>query len=286
VTQDAWFAAAVVGGIGVAAALLVWVCVDIGSGALRRYRALFTERTDIQLRELFLFVDTSRLFALNVAAVLVAFAAGWWAVGPVLGAALAIAVGVSPWVVTRWLRQRRIDRIEEQLPDALLMLSGGLKAGGSLSGAVQQYVRESRPPLSQEFDLLLREQRLGVSLDEALENLATRAPLQSMVLAVSAMRIASETGGGLAEALDRASTTLRNKLAMEGKIRALTAQGKLQAIVVGLLPLGMLGAMLKLEPADTGLLFTTHMGWGVLAAVVALEFFGVLLIRRIVAIDV
>ena len=79
---------------------------------------------------------------------------------------------------------------------------------------------------------------------------------------------------------------MRNKLAMEGKIDALTAQGKLQAIVVGLLPLGMLYAMLKLEPADTGLLFTTQLGWGVLAVIVVLEFFGVLLIRRIVAIDV
>lgn len=133
---------------------------------------------------------------------------------------------------------------------------------------------------------MLREQRLGVSLDDALEGLSRRVPLQSMTLAVSAMRIAAETGGGLAEALERAAHTLRSKLAMEGKIRALTSQGKLQAIVVGLLPLGMLLALMKLEPADMGLLFTTHMGWGTLAVIVVLEFLGVLLIRKIVAIDV
>jgi tight adherence protein B len=286
VTPDSWIATAVVAGIGLAAALLVWASTDLLAGALKAYRAVFTEHTHVRLRELFLFVDTSRLYVLNVALTLLAFVAGWWLAGAALGAVAAGMAALSPWVATRWLRRKRLVAIEQQLPDALLMLSGGLKAGGSLSGSLQQYVREARPPLSQELDLVLREQRLGVSLDQALEGLGRRIPLQSMILAVCAMRIATETGGGLAEALERASTTLRSKLAMEGKIGALTAQGKLQAIVVGLLPLGMLFAMLKLEPADTGMLFTTHVGWGVLAVIVVLELFGVLLIRRIVAIDV
>ena len=76
------------------------------------------------------------------------------------------------------LRQRRMDQMEQQLPDALQMLAGGMKAGVSLSQAIQQLVREAHPPLSQEFDLLLREQRLGVSMDQALENLHLRVPLQ------------------------------------------------------------------------------------------------------------
>jgi tight adherence protein B len=285
-TAELWITTAIVATIGLAAALLVWASADVAAAALAAYRKLFTERTHVRLRELFLFVDTSRLYAVNVALTLLAFCAGWWLAGPAIGAAAAGAAAISPWIATHWLHRRRVLAIEQQLPDALLMLSGGLKAGGSLSGAVQQYVREARPPLSQELDLVLREQRLGVPLDEALDALGKRVPLQSMVLAVCAMRIATETGGGLAEALERASVTLRSKLAMEGKINALTAQGKLQAIVVGLLPLGMLYAMLKLEPADTGLLFTTQLGWGVLAVIVVLEFFGVLLIRRIVAIDV
>ena len=285
-TADGWIVPTLVVGVGMAAALLVWAASGIVTGGLRAYRAVFTERTHVRLREMFLFVDVSRLYALNVSLLPLAFAGGWWLGGPALGAGAAAIAALSPWLATRWLRRRRLTALEQQLPDALLMLSGGLKAGGSLSGAIQQYVREARPPLSQELDLLLREQRLGVSLDEALEALGRRVPLQSMVLAVCAMRIATETGGGLAEALERASSTLRSKLAMESKIGALTAQGKLQALVVGLLPLGMLYAMLKLEPADTGLLFTTHLGWGVLAVIGVLECFGVLLIRRIVAIDV
>lgn len=276
----------VVTGVGLAVALLAWVAVDVGTQGLARYRVLFTERTRVNLRELFLFVDTTRLWALNMALTLVAMATAAWVGGPVPGAAAAALAFAAPWIVTRWLRRRRLLAIEQQLPDGLLLLAGGLRAGSSLAGALQQFVRESRPPLAQEFDLMLREQRLGVPLDTALEGLSRRVPLQSMVLAVSAMRIAAETGGGLAEALERASHTLRSKLAMEGKIRALTSQGKLQAVVVGLLPVGMLAALLKLEPHDMGLLFTTHMGWGTLAAIVLLEAFGVVLIRKIVAIDV
>ncbi|WP_341647514.1 type II secretion system F family protein [Thauera humireducens] len=134
--------------------------------------------------------------------------------------------------------------------------------------------------------LLQHEQRLGVSLDDALESLALRIPAQPVKLMVSAMRIAHETGGGLAETLERTANTLRSQHAMELKIRALTAQGKLQAWVVGLLPLFLLWVLSRMEPDAMALLWTTRLGWGVLAAVLVMEFIGVLLIRRIVAIDV
>ncbi len=134
--------------------------------------------------------------------------------------------------------------------------------------------------------MLLREQRLGVALDQALDNLNRRVALQSVTLAVSAMRIATETGGQLAETLERASQTLRSKLAMEAKIRALTSQGKLQAIVVGALPLLLIVVLHKMEPQAMGLMFTTPMGWATLAVIALLECFGIVLIRKIVDIDV
>ena len=100
------------------------------------------------------------------------------------------------------------------------------------------------------------------------------------------MRIAAETGGQLAETLERASQTLRAKLAMEGKIRALTSQGKLQAIVVGALPLVLMYALNKLEPQAMNLMFTTSAGYATLVVIFLLELFGVIIIRKIVAIDV
>jgi tight adherence protein B len=103
---------------------------------------------------------------------------------------------------------------------------------------------------------------------------------------VAAMRIANETGGGLAETLERTAATLRSQHAMELKIRALTAQGKLQAWVVGLLPVFLLGVLTRLEPDAMAQLWTTRLGWGVLVSVLVMEFIGVVLIRRIVAIDI
>jgi tight adherence protein B len=141
-------------------------------------------------------------------------------------------------------------------------------------------------PLAQEFTLMLREQRLGVTLEQSLNNLARRVPTQATVLVVSAMRIASETGGGLAETLERTANTIRSRLQMEGKIGALTAQGKLQAWVVSLLPMLLMLILNHMEPEAMSYLWHTRLGWATLAGIALLESLGVYVIRRIVAIDV
>ena len=133
---------------------------------------------------------------------------------------------------------------------------------------------------------MLREQRLGVTLEQSLTNLARRMPTQTTTLVVSAMRIASETGGGLAETLERTANTIRSRLQMEGKIGALTAQGKLQAWVVGALPLVLMAVLNRMEPEAMNLMWHTQMGWSVLAIIGFLEVMGVYLIRKIIAIDV
>jgi tight adherence protein B len=273
--------------VAVSVSLMAWALIDIGVNGLARYRRLFTEHTNVRLRELFLFVDPKRLFLINLAfMLLVGVAAGLASRSWVLAVVMALVAGAVPRIVLTKLRQRRFDKLEQQLPDALLLLAGGLKAGMGLGQTIAQLVREAEAPVSQEFDLVLREQRLGVSLDEALEGLQQRAPLQSVTLSVSAMRIASETGGQLAETLERASSTLRQKLAMEAKIRSLTSQGKLQAWVVGALPLLLIVVLNKMEPAAMELMFTTRAGWATLICIALLEFFGVMIIRKIVDIDV
>ncbi len=266
---------------------LVWSVGDMLAQGFQRYRRVFTERTRFSLRELFLFVEPEKLFVLNLGLMLVSLIAVWALTSSVMLALLVAAVcGWAPRQMLRMLRQRRLDALEQQLPDALLMWCGALRSGVSLTQALAQYVAEAAPPLAQELDLVLREQRLGVSLDEALENLGQRVPLQSVTLLVSALRVATETGGALTESLERSAATLRSKLMMEGKIRALTAQGRLQAWVVGSLPLALLLALQQLEPESMQTLFTSPMGWATLLVVALLELCGVWLIRRIVAIDV
>lgn len=273
--------------IAATVALLVWATVDIGARLLRAWRERFTRETGFHLRELFLFIDPARLHALNLALTLLGACAAWLLTGSLMVAlAAALVLAVSPSAVFRHLRALRIERIEQQLPDALQMLAGTARAGLSLPAAMRQISSELAPPLAQELMLVQHEQRLGVSLDDALENLALRVPAAPVKLLVSALRIAADTGGGLAETLERTANTLRSQHAMELKIRALTAQGKLQAWVVGLLPLFLLWVLARMEPDAMALLWTTRLGWGVLAAVLVMEFIGVLLIRRIVAIDI
>ena len=269
------------------ASLLAWFVIDVGTGSLSRYRATFTAQARFQAQEFFLFIDPRKLFAANIALMALGGALVWMVTGSALIALVVFAsLALMPRLIYRWMRARRLVAFEEQLPDALMMLSGGMRAGVGLSSAVQQLVRESQPPLSQEFTLLLREQRLGVTLEQALTNLNRRVPTQTTTLVVSAMRIATETGGSLAETLERTAHTIRSRLQMEGKIRALTAQGKLQAWVVGLLPLVLMMVLNKMEPEAMSLMWNTRIGWATLVVIGLLEVMGIYVIRKIVAIDV
>lgn len=273
--------------IALAAGMLAWLVIDVGGGTLKHYRASFTERTRFQAREFFLFIDPRQLFVLNIAGIALGALLTWLFTGSaLLAGAAAAALTLAPRVAYAQLRKRRMRHFEHQLPDALMMLAGGMRAGAGFALALTQLVREAPAPLGQEFSLMLREQRIGVTLEQSLNNLAHRMPTQTTILVVSAMRIAAETGGGLAETLERTAATIRSRLQMEGKIGALTAQGKLQAWVVGLLPVLLALVLGKMEPAAMDMLWHTRVGWATLAVLVALEAMGVYVIRKIIAIDV
>jgi tight adherence protein B len=270
--------------VAVSAALLAWFIVEVGTSTLARYRASFTERARFQVQEFFLFIDPRSLFAANLAVMGLGAAIVWIVTGSLLMAMAAIAVlAMLPRGLYGWMRRRRLRTFEAQLPDALMMISGGLRAGVGLSSAIQQLVAESAAPINQEFTLLLREQRLGVTLEQSLNNLSRRVPT---TLVVSAMRIAGETGGGLAETLERTAHTVRSRLQMEGKIDALTAQGRLQAWVVGLLPVVLMLVLDKMEPEAMSLMWHTRAGWATLAVIALFEAMGIYVIRKIIAIDV
>lgn len=267
--------------------LIVWLVIDLGTRTFHNYRASFTEETAFRAREFFLFLDARQLFLGNLV-LMVAGALLTLLLTGQLGMALLVAavMASTPRWTYRLMRTRRLQRFERQLPDALMVISGGIRAGSSFSAAIGQMAREAESPLAEEFQLMLREQRLGVSMDHSLAHLSRRVPTQSTTLVVSAMRIAHETGGGLAETLERTAHTLRARIQMESKIGALTAQGKLQAWVVGLLPLFLLVVLHQMEPESMAMLWSTTQGWVVLTVLTLLEMMGILLIRKIVSIDV
>ena len=273
--------------IFLAVSALIWVLGILGSQTTLAYKKSFIHTASFNLEEMFFFVDPKRLFYLNVGLIILVFIAMWLLTSYLLIALMAsVLVGILPRYLYRWLKARRLEKIVLQLPDALMMISGSLRAGSNLSGAMLCIVNEQPAPLSQEFDLTLREHRLGVSLDDALQNMGQRVPCDDFELVLSATRIAREVGGNLAETLERLAETLRQKQAMEGKIRALTAQGKLQGFVVGLLPFVLAYILYRMEPDTMSLLFTTSIGWAVTGVIVLMEIMGMYVIRKITNIDV
>lgn len=270
-----------------AAFLLIWVALQGVRSILAKQRSELETSTKTTLADMFIFLDATQIFYYNVAALILLPTLVWlFTSNPVFVTFTAIATLVLPKYYIKSLGTKRLKRFEEQLPDALLMVSGAMRAGASLNVAMESMVKEQKPPLSQEFELMLREQRLGVDFDTALVNMEKRNPLQDFSLVVSGLRISREVGGNLAEILESLSTTLREKATMEGKIRSLTAQGKMQGIIMSCLPLLMMAALNWIEPKAMGAMFTTAFGWATLSVILVMITIGYLFIRKITTIDV
>ncbi|HEX5684663.1 MAG TPA: type II secretion system F family protein [Ideonella sp.] len=256
-------------------------------GAYQNWREQFTENARVSLEDMFLFVDPRALFRANVALFVLLPLFVWLATGALFFAVVAALAGaIFPRVAWVVMRNRRMAKLVLQLPDSLTMMAGSLRAGASLQQALDMVVKESPAPISQEFSLLLREQRLGLALEDSLRGMAQRLKVEDIELFVSAMSIAKEVGGNLSEILDRLSSTLRAKQVMEGKIKALTSQGKLQGIIVGMLPIFLAGILYVMDPASMMPLFVTWYGWGVMAGVFVMLMLGGFFIKKIVTIDV
>ncbi|OZI57806.1 type II secretion system F family protein [Bordetella genomosp. 1] len=279
-----WSWLAVVGALLAAGGLAWQASVWVGPAA-QQYRATYTRSAGLGLAELFLFIDPARLFGVALllaalSALLVLILTGD-AMMAMAGGAIAVQV---PHRLLRRLRARRVQRFEHQLPGALLSLAGALRAGASLSQGLRHLAELSERPVSQEFGLMLREQRLGVTFDEALQRLRHRMPTDAVLLVAAALRVASASGGNLAETLDNIAQTLRLRQQLQGKLRALTAQGRMQAGLLAGMPVLVGFALYQLQPEEIAPLWQTPGGWAVLGVMLVLEAVGLHLIRRILRI--
>lgn len=276
--------------------VLVLLLLSTGTALLLLYLALqwyqrFKEqsvgRAHNSLKELFLKMSGASLFGLclsvgiGLSLLLVLLGHYVLAVIPVL-AGLA-----APKLLIGILKKRRLATIDSFLPDSLIMISGAIRAGAGLQVAIQSFSQDNGgQPLAQEFEVMLAELRLGVSMDEAFMNMNSRIKTPDFFLVTTAVRIARETGGNLSETLERLADTLRQKATMEGKIKSLTAQGKLQGIIVGALPLLLMFALFQIEPVAMSYLLNSWMGWLTIAIIVVLEVLGGWMIKKIVTIDI
>lgn len=191
-----------------------------------------------------------------------------------------------PRRVVQWLWNRRLQKFEDQLLDALAFMSNGLRSGLSLVQCMDMVVEELDNPISEEFGLVMAEQRVGVPFEEALLNLEKRVPTEDVQILVTSINILRQSGGNLSETFQTISYTIRERKKVEGRIRTLTAQGVAQAIIITIMPFGLGFVLWLFDNELVARMWTTWLGWVFIALMLLLQAVGALIMRRIVTIRV
>ena len=188
------------------------------------------------------------------------------------------------WLFMR--RKKRLKKFGAQLPDALELISRALRAGHSLQSGFNLVASEMSEPISREFGRVFEEQNLGIPFEEALESMTERVPNLDLMFFSTAICLQRQTGGDLAEILDKIGYIIRERFKILGQVQALTGEGRLSGIVLLALPPGLLLAVYRLNPDYVMVLFTDEMGKQMLIAAIVMQFLGALVIRKIVNIKV
>jgi tight adherence protein B len=201
---------------------------------------------------------------------------------PVMG----LATGVLPIAWLFWRRSRRMKAFAAQLPDAMDMLSRSLRAGQSLAAGFNLVSTEMASPVNKEFGRVFEEQNLGLPLEDALKGMSERIPNLDLKFFATAVILQRQTGGDLAEILDKISNLVRERFRIWGQVQALTGEGRLSGIVLMILPPALLAVLYYLNRDYIMLLFTDPLGKKMLAMTIVLQLMGAYVINKIVTIKV
>lgn len=206
--------------------------------------------------------------------------------GLMFGTIVTVVGWKAPRPIVDMLYRKRVQKLVLQMVDGLSLMSNGLKSGLSVVQALELVVREMPNPIHQEFKLILSENQLGLSVEEAFTKFATRIKNDDVEMFVTSVNILKETGGNLAETFDTITVTIRERIKVEAKIQAMTTQGFMQGmIIMAIIP--VLGLYLAAaDPEFMAPLVTTTLGWVVVAVIIALEIAAFVVIMKIIKIDV
>lgn len=259
-----------------------------------------SEKTARELEDLFMFIPAKRIAEAGwiSAAVCFLFVAmvGILLLGARSPATVLISLGLGlmagvmgfniPAGIVRLLKERRLRRFNAQLVDTLMNMSNALKAGFSITQSFEAVVRDGEPPISQEFEVLLQQTRVGVSFSEALQNLDQRVGSEDLTLVIQAIEATRKTGGNLTEIFEKIAATIRERIRIQNRIRTLTAQQRLQGFVLGAMPAIIGVALFIVDPSLMGPFLSSNAGLATIGAVILLIILGGLWIRKIVRIDI
>ncbi|NLF21655.1 MAG: hypothetical protein GX590_00675 [Lentisphaerae bacterium] len=292
-----WLAWLALGAAGVSAALLAYVLIRALAAGAESYTGHYSDATARQFEDLFLFIPPRRIAEAGWACACAAFVLFMLLLfnpdkpvmtlaGMACGAAAAAAAFQLPKHILMLLKERRRRRFNEQLVEALAQISNALRAGFSITQAFETVVTNGENPIAQEFEVFLQQTRVGIGFADALDNLVRRVGSEDLELVCSAMEIARRTGGNLTEIFDKISLTIRERMRIERRVLTLTAQGRLQGVIVGAMPVAVGVAMAVFRPEIMLPYLRSPSGLAAMAAVIILLTLGGLLIRKIIRIDV
>jgi len=198
----------------------------------------------------------------------------------------AMLAACVPGIYVNARKRDILQKLEQQLPDTIALISNTLKSGYSFLQAVDTAAKELPPPISLEFQQILKEISLGVNTEKALESLGKRVQSQDLELIIMAVLIQRQIGGNLSEILDNISETIRSRIKVKGEIKILTAQGRISGIIISLLPVALGVILYFINPSYISELFENPVGWAMIILAVVMQGIGIFLIRMIIRIEV
>lgn len=219
----------------------------------------------------------SAALGLAVGAVAFVVARNWW-----LAVLLGVVLAPAPCIAVLLRRARRLRRFSEQLPEAFEVMSRAVRAGQTMSGALQIIATDFDPPFSEEVAYCCEQQSLGIPQDVALRELARRTRIIEVQIFVVGLLVQRRSGGNLVDLLENLAAIMRSRLRFQGRVRALTGEGRMQAAVLLIMPVLLLLAMTALNPTYAALLWDRPK---LLLATAVLEGVGAMWIRRIINFD-
>ncbi len=244
-------------------------------------------RLDVLLRQADMKMRVGVLILLMLVLASAAILIVTWITGHLpLGLASGLFVGLIPYWAVKRKKAERIKRFEENFPDALDLFVNALRAGYAFSGAMSMVAEEAPYPVAREFAIAFEEHELGLDTKDCLLNMVERVDSVDLKLFVTAIMIQRETGGNLAEVLDKIGSVIRERFRILGEVRAFSAQGRFSGLVLGILPIVVALIFSVLVPDYMATLVRDPIGKALIGAAIVLQILGFLAIRKIVAIKV
>lgn len=197
-------------------------------------------------------------------------------------ATLAFLGAIAPVIYLSQKKKKRVAEFDSQLGDALMVITNCLRSGLSFQQSLETIVNEMSPPISSEFSRVLIEVKYGNPLEVALNNMVERLKSADLLIAISAVNIQRQTGGNLSEILETLANTIKERMRIKKEIKAITAQGRMSGLVVGLLPVGLTGILMVVAPDYITTLFTDPRGQIMIGIAAVMEMIGALFIKKII----